>query len=460
MIQITMTMMMSDGSQVPDEQPEADPAIRGTQSAMISPQVFLRITGPTGHAKEVLLHPGGWQEGAVVEEREFGLRLKLHRAGHCVIGGGDFLCRLAIPVRNLPADWGIERDLSIADMFAEFRRRGRPESWVLESHSNELLDLAAGRRIEIQERPALLLPAGGVRVSEHLDFAGVLDSPQLSELRRRELDIDRAKAAELGRSAVRIAQQGHYVGPEGTRIDLAEMVSKALTARQSLPPDAPLPSPAPTQRRRTRVEVTNETTLGAAHRLSQAGQRLLALNFANGIEPGGGFLSGARAQEECLCRSSALYLTLRGDPMYDFHLQRPEPDSSSWCILSPDVPVFRSDSGAALEVPWSLDFITCAAPVASRIGVERAAGLLRERIGRVLHVAHAHGYESLVLGAWGCGAFGCDPRLTAAAFRDWLESSFAGAFDRVVFAITDWSPERRFLGPFAEAFGHRNAGGW
>jgi uncharacterized protein (TIGR02452 family) len=39
--------------------------------------------------------------------------------------------------------------------------------------------------------------------------------------------------------------------------------------------------------------------------------------LANGVQPGGGFLGGARAQEEVLCRSSALWHTLIGDPMYE-----------------------------------------------------------------------------------------------------------------------------------------------
>jgi hypothetical protein len=33
-----------------------------------------------------------------------------------------------------------------------------------------------------------------------------------------------------------------------------------------------------------------------------------------------------------------------------------------------------------------------------------------------------------------------------------LWSEFAGAFSQVVFAITDWSAERRFLGPFRDVF--------
>ncbi len=70
----------------------------------------------------------------------------------------------------------------------------------------------------------------------------------------------------------------------------------------------------------------------------------------------------------------------------------------------------------------------------------------------MLAIAAAHGYADLVLGAWGCGAFGNEPHATAADFRAALAGPFDGAFDQVVFAITDWSPERRFLGPFHDAF--------
>src|SRR6185436_9140860 len=130
-------------------------------------------------------------------------------------------------------------------------------------------------------------------------------------------------------------------------------------------------------------------------------------------EAGGGFLRGARAQEEVLCRSSALIATLSGDRMYEAHRRFAHGVSSDWVILSPEVPVFRDDSGTALDAPWTLSFITCAAPYAPAVGQPAAGDLLKARIGRVLAVARAHGYDTLVLGAWGCGAFGNDGARTA-----------------------------------------------
>jgi uncharacterized protein (TIGR02452 family) len=75
-----------------------------------------------------------------------------------------------------------------------------------------------------------------------------------------------------------------------------------------------------------------------------------------------------------LCRSSALYLTLDGDPMYAAHQEGPPYESSDWAILSPDVPVFRRDDGTPLPAPWTTSFITSAAPYAHNFDVVRTPG--------------------------------------------------------------------------------------
>jgi uncharacterized protein (TIGR02452 family) len=200
------------------------------------------------------------------------------------------------------------------------------------------------------------------------------------------------------------------------------------------------------------VVVCNQSTLGATQALRERQRRTLTLNFANGVQAGGGFLVGARAQEESLCRSSGLWVTLNGDPMYAAHRERPLPDSTDWAILSLDVPVFRGEDGELLAEPWTFHCLTCAAPYAPALGQPRAGDLLQARMQRVLAIAQAFQFDSLVLGAWGCGAFGHDPHRTARDFRTALETDFAGVFEEVRFAITDWSPERRFLGPFRDVF--------
>jgi len=278
------------------------------------------------------------------------------------------------------------------------------------------------------------------------------DSSEMADARRAELLIPRHVAQALGASAVVAARAGQYFNEDGETVHWGAEVTNAVASKVSIPPDKVLADPSTSWFDETHVQVTNETTLGVGKRLVDDGENPLALNFANGIHPGGGFLSGALAQEESLCRSSALYLTLEDDPMYEAHRERPLPDSTDWAIYSPDVPVFRTDAGTMLSKTWQLSFITCAAPVATQMDKRLAARLLAKRIERVLDIAHSLGYKQLILGAWGCGAFGNDPLETAQSFRDVLEGKFPNAFSEIVFAITDWSPQRKFLGPFRDVF--------
>lgn len=279
-----------------------------------------------------------------------------------------------------------------------------------------------------------------------------LDSDILAQCRKQELQIPKDRAAYLGRSAVQFARDGMYITQAGEKVDWQRSIQLACDSKVSIPPTQQLPWVPRPPFPETKIQVSNETTLAGAKRLLAQGLRPLALNFANGVVPGGGFLLGARAQEEALCRSSALYLTLADDPMYAAHRLRALPDSTDWCIYSPDVPIFRSDSGSELTEPWLLSFITSAAPYALDPGIVNAGDLLQQRIIRVLEIARAYQYSTLVLGAWGCGAFGNDPLRTATDFRVALQTHFQGVFSNILFAVADWSDDRKFLGPFRDVF--------
>ena len=279
-----------------------------------------------------------------------------------------------------------------------------------------------------------------------------MDSRESAALRKRELAVPCEVAEKLGWEAVRAVEQGFYIVESGEKVFWREAVENAKRAKVSIPPDRVLPRSTGSRFSETTVQVSNETTLGAAKRLMDKGLRPLALNFANGVSPGGGFLVGARAQEETICRSSALFATLIDDSMYENHRRRPRPDSTDWAILSPDVPVFRADNGKTLRQPWLSSFVTCAAPFAPGVGQPESGDLLQRRICRVLGIANGYDYAALVLGAWGCGAFENDPGRTARDSRSALEGDFEGAFQEIVFAIADWSADRRTLGPFRDVF--------
>jgi uncharacterized protein (TIGR02452 family) len=266
--------------------------------------------------------------------------------------------------------------------------------------------------------------------------------------------IPRDLATRMGQEAVAIGEQGFYLTPSGRRVDLKEEIARAVQGTRSYAPDFPFAErhmgEYPTQ-----ITVSNETTLSAAAGLLRAGLNPAALNFASATHPGGGFLTGSRAQEEYLARSSCLYPCIRGNPMYAYHAARHDPFYSDYLLYSPQVPIIRDDDGALLEEPYGVSMITSAAVYAKEVPVGRRkdiSAVMAQRIRKVLAVGIKQGHDSLVLGAWGCGAFGNDGSEIAGLFRQALADNFRGAYRRVVFAIVDGSPEQRFIRPFEAAF--------
>jgi uncharacterized protein (TIGR02452 family) len=265
--------------------------------------------------------------------------------------------------------------------------------------------------------------------------------------------IDRDLAVRLGEEAVAFSKAGQYIGPAGL-VGIATEVKACVQATVHYTADHAHPSPAAGPHT-TVYEVTNETTLSAHLRHLAKGHKVVSLNFAAATNPGGGFLTGARAQEEYLCRSSALYLAIKDSPMYAYHRHEGHKRYSDAMIYSPDVPVFRDDEHGLLPKPYLASFITSAAPLTKHLHPEELVHIpeiLRTRIRKILSVAQTHGHDSLVLGAWGCGAFGNDGNLVASLFHQALETEFKGAFKEVTFAIVDTSPEKKFIGPFAQRF--------
>jgi uncharacterized protein (TIGR02452 family) len=270
------------------------------------------------------------------------------------------------------------------------------------------------------------------------------------------MSYSRERAAALGQDTQRILADGYYIASDGAIVNLAPLIAYARAGTRSYSPEAVLPERLPGSHA-TVVRVTNETTLAAAQRLVAAGARVAALNFASARHPGGGWLSGARAQEESLARASALVPCIADDPMYARHERMRDALYTSSAIYSPDVPVFRDDEGHLFDTPYHVAFITAPAVNAGAV-LERdrsrhaeITAAMRERIARVLAIAATHGHDALVLGAWGCGVFKNEPTEIADLFAAALREPFRGAFATVVFAVLDSSPERRFIGPFERA---------
>ncbi|AZM44533.1 TIGR02452 family protein [Streptomyces sp. WAC 06738] len=273
-----------------------------------------------------------------------------------------------------------------------------------------------------------------------------------------------ARLREVARDNERILAAGGYEAA-GRWVPLGEAAARAADGTRMYGPGpvagaggAPADGP-----RDTPAEVTAETSLAAARRLAGEGaDRVGVLNFSSARNPGGGYVNGARAQEEELCRASALYpALLRAPEFYAAHRADRSPFYTDRVIHSPAVPVFRDDAGALLPEPYAVYFLTSPAPNAGVIAqrtpeeTDRIPAALAGRAERVLEVAAVAGVTALVLGAWGCGVFRNDPAQVAAAFRTHLEPGgrFAGRFPRLVFAVWDRQPRSANRAAFEAAFG-------
>jgi uncharacterized protein (TIGR02452 family) len=269
-----------------------------------------------------------------------------------------------------------------------------------------------------------------------------------------------ARLRGIARETQGIAAAGGYRASDGREVLLAAAIEAARAATRTAGPE-PVAVPEPVAPvADTLIEVTGESSLEAARRLADTGP-VAALNFASARNPGGGYLNGAQAQEEALCRASALYTCLlAAREFYDHHRAHRDPFYSDRVIHSPAVPVFRDDRGRLLDEPYPVGFLTAAAPnagVVLRTAPERTSELPRAlavRAERVLETAAAHGYRRLVLGAWGCGVFRNDPAQVAGAFRALLapDGRFGQTFDHVVFGVLDRTPGGAVRGAFEKTF--------
>lgn len=204
------------------------------------------------------------------------------------------------------------------------------------------------------------------------------------------------------------------------------------------------------------ISVTQESTLSAAKRLFDEGKNPCVLNFASGTNPGGGFKRGTASQEESIARSSTLYPTLIIHPEFYLENKKEAGVYKNYAIYSRDVMVIKDYNGNWLEDPYNVSVLTSAAPnmnlirkLTSQTVNPEVEEAFYDRIDQVLKIMHHCDHKNIVLGAWGCGAFGNDPWLVSDFFLDLLESN--PYFDEIVFAIYDKKESDTFKA-FEEAF--------
>ncbi len=268
-------------------------------------------------------------------------------------------------------------------------------------------------------------------------------------------------------------QQGYYETSTGQRFSLEN--GNALSARSQYfeySDVKPINSEL-----HTSIRVINQDCLEAAEELAQKNLKVLLVNFASPEYPGGGLEKIPGNQEEDLCYRSELlvFMKVQLDIVYN-NLENHDPEHKllyplysrkdpniAGAVFTPDVKVFRAgkaQSYAFLENPFNIGILSSAAPhdlktfeanmAHNRIDssspeyIRQKEELLAKVLEKAekaiitqLTVAHQHGYEAIVLGAFGCGAFKIPPEKMAGLYKKILSTLFKGVFKEVVFAILD-----------------------
>ncbi|CAO2655262.1 Nn.00g103260.m01.CDS01 [Neocucurbitaria sp. VM-36] len=202
-----------------------------------------------------------------------------------------------------------------------------------------------------------------------------------------------------------------------------------------------LSAPPPITKGNRSIRIISTDTLTAAHILTFPSQysdmgakpgkkapNVCILNMASPLRPGGGVLTGATSQEEYLCARTTLLPSLK-----ESFYRLPELGG----IWTSDVLVFRShlpldDSNGELgpgERYW-LDVISAGMlrfpelegdeDEEKRLG-KKDTEMVEAKMRAVLRIAASKGVKKMVLGAWGCGAYGNPVRDIARAWKKVLD---------------------------------------
>lgn len=241
-----------------------------------------------------------------------------------------------------------------------------------------------------------------------------------------------------------------------------------------------------------RVGAVEMGCMDAAQVLVLQGYRTMMLNFANETSPAGvhwGRQSEGGTQEEDIFKRTTVLASLwhrrnskiKHDPYWEGLPERSKEYFEPYypisgpedAIYSPNVIYFRRSRVYNYELlPFekqvSLAVVTAAAPINpkrwQRVTMKNLREALNQKIYKVFRlkirtiyrVAATKKIEALVLGAWGCGAFGNNPLAVATLFKEVMEEKeFKGAgFKRVVFAVIgDRLSVGNVVAPFINVFG-------
>ena len=230
------------------------------------------------------------------------------------------------------------------------------------------------------------------------------------------------------------------------------------------------------------TNTVNKDCIIVAKEMLDEGYNPAVLNLADAYAACGHYKQGWRAQEESLCRATTLSRSL-----YQYYkatsgkadryaqevnvtlIKSAYPmDINFGGVYSPGVTVLRNsaDDYAFLEDPYKIDIISVAAlSFKEKTGKDlqyqnpeggftpEGLAIMKNKIRTIYRIALSNGHDSLVAGAFGCGAFRLPGTDVANLFNEILnETEFKNKFRKVTFAILAKKKSDERFQPFYDLF--------
>lgn len=197
----------------------------------------------------------------------------------------------------------------------------------------------------------------------------------------------------------------------------------------------------------TKIIVKDENLLYRTFRVPED-KKLGVMSFASPVSIGGNFQYGVNAQEQTICRNSFLYPELKKyrRTYYYHNIQNPNDFLfSPYLIYASDIKFIRDEKEDQILKGKFADVVSVAAPDVTSmrennkvLPAEKIAEDIYNKVLATLRVFKNHETKVLILGAFGCGAFGNDPQMVAKIFKQVLDrSEFKGVFEEIYFDIME-----------------------
>lgn len=279
--------------------------------------------------------------------------------------------------------------------------------------------------------------------------------------------MNKEQLIEVYRKVCRDIKAGSYINGSGEQVSFRK-TSKLKSGTMIYTPETEILEISRPEFAETKIYTENIDSFEKAIQLGSIGTAVL--NMASYRNPGGGVANGSRAQEEELCRRSNLLLSLygvQGNSMLGWNSRDYDyPIPVYGTIYTPYVNIYRAPKTyEKLDYPILTNVISASMVIKPSLTNDgriekKYVHIIKKKIRSVFRTAILTENTKLVLGAWGCGAYGCPSKHMAELFRIVLdEPEFKKSFEEICFAILEDhnsvrydNPDGNFK-PFKDIFG-------